>query len=419
MRGGSVAQARTLVRGLALVRGKNGLSIVDEGEGLDFAVDVDDVVFDSVGNVGLVAVVDQGAFLSLDLRGLSTRLVGRAARLRATQGTIAASARACDLSGIHTGLELRALGSPGASAIGLDLSGVELLGAATNGLRCEVTDGNLIATVIKDCLLAGNGPCLGPTPLPTSGAILDLGPAVGQIFHDIERTIFYANGTGCTGNLDLSSYRPNDYLLDSNLYGFDGLPGGLVTADPGFVDPSLSTLAPHLLPGSVAIDLSSAAASTYVWGDIDCDFPIQDGASAFFEPGLDGGAACFPGTVDAGLDERRPHSLHVQPALRLGQTPKLRALGPPQAAPIRAWFLFGAPPGAPSQCPAGPELPPGFVVLGAVDLAPSTGLAELVVAVPDDPDLLGVEVGLQALFVDPSNLTVHWSRALRERIVRP
>ena len=83
-----------------------------------------------------------------------------------------------------------------------------------------------------------------------------------------------------------------------------------------------------------------------------------------------------------------------------------------------AGFFVGEPPLDPSQCATGLELPAGAYLLGSAQLDPLSGLGELSVTVPDLLPLAGRELGVQAVFYNPSSGQCTWARALSVRIKR-
>jgi hypothetical protein len=429
----AVPGALTSLRGFELSRGTTGLQVATYSAGQSLVLTVDDVRLDRNSTRGLLATVEGGSHLDLQLRQVETVQLARGLVVRASGGLASVVAYNCRLEGLVNGIELRALGEPGASAVGAEFGNLICRGAAQWGLMSEVSAGNFVATRVRDSFFGFHAPCLG-TPLPGTGAFGDLGPAAGQVFHDVARTIFYRNGGLCPPpaiSYDLPSYRPGDYTLAHNLYSSGALPGGPVTADPGFVGGlgSVGEFDLHLRADAVAVDAGLPAQdvvpptlSPYLWGDLDREFPLQNPGSVWFDPALDNGAACFPAPVDIGPDERRSHALYAHPPLQVGTTSQLRLLGPPLAAgaahPIRAWVFAGAPPAAAVPCAAGLALPPGSFLWFAVNLAPTTGLADFPVTVPDDASLAGRRLAVQAVFVDVDALSATWSSVRVERIRR-
>jgi hypothetical protein len=406
--GTAVPDATTTVRGLGIPKSQLNLEIVDTGPGQRFAVVLDDVVLRQPAQVALRATITGGGELTLTLRDVRTPNTSRALELRASGGRIVATASRCNLSGVANGIELVADGEPESSEILFALDTSRVLGATSNGLSARITDGNRIATDVRDSLFAFHGKCLFPMSSDSWGAIRDVDAELGAITHRIARTVFHANGALCaTGNRDLVTYRPQDYALVDNVWSSEALPGGLLVADPGFVDGSTAGFDPHLLPASPARDLSALERSPFPRGDWDGDFAARPGP-----------APAVPGTVDAGPDEYRPFAVWAGRPPQVGKTFDLRALGSPRAAgPMRVWFLVGAPPVAPSEYPRSLELPAGAEVVAEADLDPATTLGQAQLSVPDDPALAGVELGLQGLFSDGA--VTRWSRAVTLRVRAP
>ena len=421
--------ATTRIQGLLLNRGEPGIDILDTAPAQAWRVEVEDVLLDNPSSTGVRVVLDQAGQLELELHQLRTALTVTGVRARVNRGLLDLDLRRCRVDALITAVDLLSIGSAQTSHIEAEISTSRIRGTAQVGLRCEVNEGNTISTLVRDTAFQFNAPCPSPTPVDNSAAIVDHGPAAGQIQHHIERTIFFANGAQCSApgvNYDLYSYRPDDYVLADNLYGWPGLPGGVQTTDPGYLsfDNDLGW-DDHLRSTALALNASPSPSSPYVWGDLDGDFPVQDPQSGSYDPELDEGAACFDGLPDIGPDERRSHAVYAFPELRVGKSALLRALGPASAlespsnaTPIQVGFFVGEPPLDPSQCPTGLELPPGAYLLGSAQLDPLSGLGELSVTVPDLLPLAGRELGVQAVFYNPSSGQCTWARALSVRIKR-
>ena len=417
---GSVEGAATLLRGIELEQASIGLEITVNGSGPPIEVAVDDVHFNRTAQYGLRSTVVGGATLDLELRDVRTTLLANAVRVRVSRGSANLAVHRSFIDGLVTGIDLRALGNPGVSSIFANLGTIISRGSNTNGLRCQVTDGNTIATFVRDSVFTDHTNCLG-TPVPNTGAIGDWGPAGGLIKHDIARTVFQLNGLACPvggGSYDLPTYRPNDYTLADNLYGWPGVPGGTLTGDPGFVE--LGDY--HLRPNAIALDGGAFGTGPDLWGDLDSEFGPQDPTSILFEPGLATGTACFPGPADIGPDERREVAVYAFPPLQVGEGSALRVLGPPSMpsdTPLLAAAVFVAS-DAPlvDPCLDAPAPIAGAVLFGAGFLDPDGGRLDLPVLIPDLASWAGRTFAVQAVLLDPVDGNLRWTSVRRERVRR-
>lgn len=417
--------AVTLVRGLRLDRGLIGVRIDANGSGPSFGVALDDLELFQNGQYGVFATVAGGVHLDLDLRSVRTVQMTRAVRVAVQRGSAHFGGYRSELNGVVVGVELRATGPPGVSILTAELSAVSIRNSTSAGLLSVVTEGNQIATHVRDSIFRRNATCIAGPYLPGSGAVVDQGAALGSIQHLFKRTIFHENGAGCilpSGSVDLVTYRPEDYTLLDNLYGWSH-PGGQVTGDPGFVGASPfaveSEFDLHLRADALALDGGSGPAA-YTWGDLDGHFAVQDPTSPLFDPNALDEQPCFPGAPDIGAHERRKLSVYAHPFLRVGEVTVLRVLGPsaPPTTPVLGALFAGSPPATVPACPTGFGLGLDAVLVGTVWLDPTTGVGSRSFGVPPLPELAGQTLAVQAVSIESLTGDITWSPVRFERVRR-
>jgi hypothetical protein len=310
-----------------------------------------------------------------DLGGISNGVL-----LRALNGnTIDFEMNDTLIHSVFQGLDARAEG-PG-SFVNLNIRGSVFSALGFEGMVVKASGTGTITSRCENCVFHAAGCGIYP---PAGQAIHDIrsggSPAPK---HTIANCAFFGNVK------DLPNYQPANYTLVTNLVQDPGLVGigGNITGDPLFVNTLKRDF--HVDPSSPVVDAGTNS-------EVTCSHDM-DGDPRIGDPFLSG-----TGKVDIGVDELYAAHMYAHPnPATLEEGVSFRFMGPAGSGAFLMIGLTGNP-----NFTFGKGFGLGSLIafplfLGIVGgTAPGTGTLEAPLTVPKIPDLIGLELLEQAVYLD-------------------
>jgi hypothetical protein len=339
----------------------------------------------SIGSAaGLAAAATQQAFLDLQVTDCELRCAARPLEVRTATGAIALLQ--LDRSVFEAGEPDGLLLSADTGLVTAALRACRVRGAARRGIHALTERSGVVATRIEACLLHDIG--IGQSGNDVGAVVDSPGPTGTTPAHVIVNSLFDNNAA------DVANPTSGGYTFGINLVQQSSLAGlganrlGQAT----FVDPATEDF--RLAPASIGIDAGNSADAT-LFTDLDGD-PRMTLTSV---------------NPDLGADEYYDHYCYATAPPRLGRQLVLRTT----TLPVVPFGMVAATDRVRGSFGAGlVHLAGTLVPTAQIGTTSARGIGEMILTMPGDPALLGIEVWWQVVVATPPWLGANaWRTVVR------